>query len=194
MARPRQAPQTSMTRLTTRTDDVTPVNYNETKRIRKHDSRDGMMPEPALIKIQMLGRLQHRDLVLRSVAAACKLVNARTDGAWNDFRTQVVTAVGEAFNNVVLHSYEGRDEGIVEIEIQTRPDHICIELRDWGDSFDPDSVPLPDFESLPESGFGIFIIKTLMDIHYTPGKPNVLTLSKTLASAAEQQNNVDGET
>jgi anti-sigma regulatory factor (Ser/Thr protein kinase) len=121
-------------------------------------------------------------------------VNARTDGAWNDFRTQVVTAVGEAFNNVVLHSYEGRDEGIVEIEIQTRPDHICIELRDWGDSFDPDSVPLPDFESLPESGFGIFIIKTLMDIHYTPGKPNVLTLSKTLASAAEQQNNVDGET
>jgi len=194
MARPRQAPQTSMNRLTTRTDDVTPLNYNETKRIRKHDSRDGMMPEPALIKIQMLGRLQHRDLVLRSVAAACKLVNARTDGAWNDFRTQVVTAVGEAFNNVVLHSYEGRDEGIVEIEIQTRPDHICIELRDWGDSFDPDSVPLPDFESLPESGFGIFIIKTLMDIHYTPGKPNVLTLSKTLASAAEQQNNVDGET
>jgi anti-sigma regulatory factor (Ser/Thr protein kinase) len=183
-----------MNRLTTRTDDVTPLNYNETKRIRKHDSRDGMMPEPALIKIQMLGRLQHRDLVLRSVAAACKLVNARTDGAWNDFRTQVVTAVGEAFNNVVLHSYEGRDEGIVEIEIQTRPDHICIELRDWGDSFDPDSVPLPDFESLPESGFGIFIIKTLMDIHYTPGKPNVLTLSKTLASAAEQQNNVDGET
>ncbi len=194
MARPRQAPQTSMNRLTTRTDDVTPLNYNETKRIRKHDSRDGMMPQPALIKIQMLGRLQHRDLVLRSVAAACKLVNARTDGAWNDFRTQVVTAVGEAFNNVVLHSYEGRDEGIVEIEIQTRPDHICIELRDWGDSFDPDSVPLPDFESLPESGFGIFIIKTLMDIHYTPGKPNVLTLSKTLASAAEQQNNVDGET
>ena len=193
MARPRQAPQTSMNRLTTRTDRVTPVGYNETKRIRKHDSRDGMMLEPALIKIQMLGRLQHRDLVLRSVAAACKLVNARTDNAWSDFRTQVVTAVGEAFNNVVLHSYEGQEEGIVEIEIQTRPDHICIELRDWGASFDPESVPLPDFESLPESGFGIFIIKTLMDIHYTPGKPNVLTLSKRLVSSAAQQHNVDGE-
>jgi len=194
MARPRQAPQRSMNRLATRTDEVTPLNYNETKRIRKHDSRDGMMPEPALIKIQMVGRLQHRDLVLRSVAAACKLVNPRTDTAWNDFRTQVVTAVGEAFNNVVLHSYEGQDEGIVEIEIQTRPDHICIELRDWGESFDPESVPLPDFESLPESGFGIFIIKTLMEIHYTPGKPNVLTLSKSLVSSAEQQNNLDGET
>src|SRR3982751_3040678 len=185
MASPTQAPQRSINRLMTRTDRVTPVSYNETKRIRKHDSRDGMMPEPALIKIQMLGRLQHRDLVLRSVAAACKLVNPRTDTAWNDFRTQVVTAVGEAFNNVVLHSYEGQDEGIVEIEIQTRPDHICIELRDWGESFDPDSVPLPDFDSLPESGFGIFIIKSLMDVHYTPGKPNVLTLSKSLVSSAE---------
>jgi len=152
-----------------------------------------MMPEPALIKIQMLGRLQHRDLVLRSVAAACKLVNARSDNAWNDFRTQVVTAVGEAFNNVVLHSYEGQDEGIVEIEIQTRPDHICIELRDWGASFDPDAVPLPDFDSLPESGLGIFIIKTLMDIQYTPGRPNVLTLSKSLASSAKEHGTVDGE-
>jgi serine/threonine-protein kinase RsbW len=194
MARPKQAPQTSINRLATRTDRVTAVTYNETKRIRKSDSRGGMMPEPALIKMQMVGRLQHRDLVLRSVAAACKFVNARTDHAWNDFRTQVVTAVGEAYNNVVLHSYEGQDEGIVEIEIQTKPDHICIELRDWGESFDPDSVPVPDLDSLPESGLGIFIIKTLMDIQYTPGRPNVLTLSKRLVSSAEQQNNVDGET
>src|SRR5947208_11996041 len=146
-----------------------------------------MMPEPALIKIQMVGRLQHRDLVLRSVAAACKLVNARTDSAWSDFRTQVVTAVGEAFNNVVLHSYEGQDEGIVEIEIQTKPDRICIELRDWGASFDPETVPLPDFDSLPESGLGIFIIKALMDIQYTPGRPNVLTLSKSFGGSVEHQ-------
>jgi serine/threonine-protein kinase RsbW len=153
-----------------------------------------MMPEPARIRIEMVGRLQHRDLVLRSVAAACKLVNARTDNAaWNDFRTQVVTAVGEAFNNVVLHSYEGRDEGIVEIEIQTRPDHICVELRDWGESFDPGAVPSPDFDSLPESGLGIFIIKSLMNIHYTPGHPNVLSLSKSLESP-QHQDSVDGET
>jgi serine/threonine-protein kinase RsbW len=153
-----------------------------------------MMPQPALIRMQMVGRLQHRDLVLRSVAAACKLVNVKTDNAWNDFRTQVVTAVGEAFNNVVLHSYEGQDEGIVEIEIQTRPDEISVELRDWGASFDPESVPLPDFDALPESGLGIFIIRSLMDIQYTPGKPNVLVLSKRLIGSREQQNSVDGET
>jgi len=97
---------------------------------------------------------------------------------------QVVTAVGEAFNNIVLHSYAGRDDGIVEMDIQTRPDHISIEFRDWGASFDPKSVPLPDLDKLPESGLGIFIIKTLMDIRYAPGKPNVLTLSKSLLPKA----------
>ena len=56
---------------------------------------------------------------------------------------QVVTAVGEAFNNIVLHSYAGREDGIVEMDIKTQPDHISIEFRDWGDSFDPDAVPTP---------------------------------------------------
>jgi len=142
-----------------------------------------MMPQPALIRMEMIGRLQHRDLVLRSVAAACKLVTPPTDNrALQEFRMQVVTAVGEAFNNIVLHSYAGRDDGTVEMDIKTQPDCISIEFRDWGDSFDPDAVPLPDLDNLPESGLGIFIIKTLMEIRYAPGHPNVLTLSKSLSS------------
>jgi serine/threonine-protein kinase RsbW len=142
-----------------------------------------MMSEAAPIRMQMLGRLQHRDLVLRSVSAACKLVGTPADkSALNDFRMQVVTAVGEAFNNVVLHSYEGQDAGVIELEIQPQRDGISIELRDWGKSFDLESVPMPDLDQLPESGLGIFIIKTLMDIQYSPGRPNVLTLSKSLAA------------
>jgi len=142
-----------------------------------------MMAEPALIRMEMVGRLQHRDLVLRSVAAACKLVAPPADpNAVQEFRMQVVTAVGEAFNNIVLHSYAGRDDGIVEMDIRTQSGRISIEFRDWGDSFDPDAVPLPDLDTLPESGLGIFIIKTLMDIRYAPGRPNVLTLSKSLTS------------
>jgi serine/threonine-protein kinase RsbW len=140
-----------------------------------------MMAETALIRMEMVGRLQHRDLVLRSVAAACKLVTPPADNnAVQEFRMQVVTAVGEAFNNIVLHSYAGRDDGIVEMDIKTQSDRISIEFRDWGASFDPDAVPLPDLDTLPESGLGIFIIKTLMDIQYAPGQPNVLTLSKSL--------------
>jgi serine/threonine-protein kinase RsbW len=155
------------------------------------------MPKPALIRMEMIGRLQHRDLVLRSVAAACKLVTPPADNkTLQEFRMQVVTAVGEAFNNIVLHSYAGREDGVVEMDIKTQPDQISIEFRDWGDSFDPDSVPVPDLDKLPESGLGIFIIKTLMEISYAPGRPNVLTLSKTLnaqPSSYQAADPVEGE-
>ena len=136
---------------------------------------------PTLIRIQMLGILDHRDVALRAVSAACKLVTRKPQGpAWNEFRMQVVSAVGEAFNNIVLHGYEGRGDGIIEMEIRTRPERISIEMRDYGSSFDPTSVPPPDFDSLPESGLGLFIIRSFMNISYAPGKPNVLTLTKTL--------------
>ncbi len=116
----------------------------------------------------MLGRVQHRDVVLRAVSAACKLVRDRPDPStedaeWNDFRMQVVTAVSEAFNNIVLHAYAGREDGIIEMKIRTRRNYISVELRDFGDSFDPARVPPPDLDRLPESGLGIYIIKELMD-------------------------------
>jgi anti-sigma regulatory factor (Ser/Thr protein kinase) len=63
----------------------------------------------------------------------------------------VVSAFGEAFNNVALHSYH-RQGGDVEIEIETSPTAMVIRILDYGDSFDIDDVPVPALESLPESG------------------------------------------
>jgi serine/threonine-protein kinase RsbW len=136
----------------------------------------------------MIGTLDHRDVTLRAVSAACKLVTRRPQGpTWSEFRMQVVSAVSEAFNNIVLHSYKGRLDGVIEIEIRTRRDCIAIDMRDFGSSFDPTKIPTPDFDSLPESGLGLFIIKAFMDISYTPGRPNVLTLTKSLPSVPHEE-------
>jgi serine/threonine-protein kinase RsbW len=181
MAKPKDEPTTSIHLFNSRTERSTVVSYNEIENLRNRASRNGMITVPALIRIQMLGILDHRDVALRAVSAACKLVTRRPQGpAWTEFRMQVVSAVGEAFNNIVLHGYEGRDDGVIELEIRTRRDRISVELRDYGASFDPTTVPDPDFESLPESGFGLFIIRAFMNISYRPGRPNVLTLTKTL--------------
>jgi serine/threonine-protein kinase RsbW len=173
-----------MNRLARRTERRTAIPYNETEKLRSRGSQSGMMPGSVPIKLSMLGRVQHRDIVLRAVAAACKLVRPQPtlppDADWNDFRMQVVTAVSEAFNNIVLHSYAGREDGIIEMNIRTGRNHISVELRDFGDSFDPNEIPEPDLDRLPESGLGMFIIKELMEISYRPGRPNVLTLSKRL--------------
>jgi len=149
-----------------------------------------MMSGPPPIRISMLGRLQHRDIVLRSVAAACKLVRKDPDHSdsadWHQFQMQVVTAVSEAFNNIVLHAYAGREDGIIEMDIRTSHNEIAVELRDFGDSFDPTSVPMPDLDCLPESGMGIFIIRELVDVSYHPGRPNVLVLSKTFSESGNR--------
>jgi len=127
----------------------------------------------------MLSGLQYRDVVLRSVASACRFVTRRPDNpGWSEFRSEVVTAVSEAFNNIVLHGYAGRNDGVIELEIRTRPNHISVKLRDFGTSFDMSAVPPPRLEDLPESGLGCFIIRALMEVKYRPGHPNVLTLSK----------------
>src|SRR5580692_8662514 len=142
MARPRSEPATSINLFATRTDRTTAVRYTETPNFR-YDTVDGSpTDEPAaLIRLQLLGILEHRDVALRAVSTACKLVTPRPQGrAWNEFQMQVVSAVGEAFNNVVLHGYASqgdavrsgairseairseavRKEGSIDLRIQTR--------------------------------------------------------------------------
>jgi serine/threonine-protein kinase RsbW len=42
-------------------------------------------------------------------------------------------------------------------------------------------VPNPDLDSLPESGLGIFIMRSCMDdVTYVSGAPNVLSMTKFL--------------
>ncbi len=137
------------------------------------------------IRLHLRSVLQHRDLALRAVAMACKMVTARARGrAWSDFQHQVVSAVGEAFNNIVLHGNGGRSgakAGDIDLRIQTGASRIRIELRDWGPGFDPSAVSPPAIEALPESGLGLHIMQSFMTMSYRAGRPNLLTLSKRLA-------------
>jgi serine/threonine-protein kinase RsbW len=119
---------------------------------------------------------------------------------------QVVSAVGEAFNNIVLHGYAARraparqapeqreQTGSIDLRIQTRRGHIRIELRDWGSGFDPTEVPPPSFDTLPESGLGLFIMRSFMEMAYRPGRPNLLTLSKRYVERSSAVRKSEGAT
>ena len=97
----------------------------------------------------------------------------------------MVSAVGEAFNNIAIHGYKGRDPGVVEIEVAATADQLSVELRDYGKSYDPNAAILPDLDNLPESGLGVFIMKSFMDrVEYTPGEPNVLKLTKLVGKSS----------
>lgn len=122
---------------------------------------------------------------------------------------QVVSAVGEAFNNIVLHGYTSRSEAIrsaairseairregsIDLRIQTRRGHIRIELRDWGSGFDPTGVPPPAFDTLPESGLGLYIMQSFMEMAYRSGRPNLLTLSKRYLERSSAARKSEGAT
>jgi serine/threonine-protein kinase RsbW len=141
-----------------------------------------------IIRLELQGTLDHRDVVLRTVSAACRLLFQDTkEESSQEFRNHVVSAVGEAFNNIAIHGYRGRAPGMVRIEMAATPDQLYVELTDDGASFDPSLVPTPDLGALPESGLGVFIIRSFMDsVQYTPGTPNILKLTKRVLGSIEK--------
>jgi serine/threonine-protein kinase RsbW len=147
-----------------------------------------------MIRLHVPGTLRYRDLAVRVVSAACKLVGpaeARSS-AKQDFDHQVISAFGEAFNNAAIHSYRDRPAGDVEIEVEVAGDGITIRIADYGKSFDLARVAQPDLDSLPESGLGIFIIQSFMDeVTYQAGQRNVLSMSKTI-SRSDVKRDKDG--
>lgn len=138
-----------------------------------------------MIRLNLPAALRYRDLAIRAVAAACKLVGSdggvRSRDAFDD---EVISAFSEAFNNAALHCYK-HAAGNLEIDIDVAVDGIAIELRDRGAGFDINQVPEPDLDALPERGLGIFIMRAMMDeVEYTLGEgagPNVLVLRKRYA-------------
>ena len=152
-----------------------------------------------MIRLRVPGLLQYRDVAVRTVAAACKLV--RNSGAAVDlaestdtrrlnlsdeFDAGMVSAFSEVFNNIAKHAYAGGPHGEVDIQMQPEPTGMLLRVEDQGVSFDISQVREPDLDTLPEQGLGIFIINSLVDeFTYEPGPPNVWTLKKRRAPESD---------
>jgi serine/threonine-protein kinase RsbW len=139
------------------------------------------------------------------VASSCKLLRSEHHGlqkashhvvSKGEFDSQVVSAVGEAFNNIAIHGYSDAEPGVVQIEISRVAQGIEVCMMDYGVTFDLllslASAERPSIEpdQLAESGMGLFIIRSLMDsVSYEPksepDQPNVLTLLKRFADPDE---------
>ena len=126
---------------------------------------------------------------MRTIAFVCKAASRRTEKhlGVRGFADQLASAVGEAFNNVALHGYGKRLRGDVLISVSFDRTHVRVELTDDGQTFDPGAVAEPDLDLLPESGMGLYIIRSFVDeLEYSPGPPNVLTLTKRFGASSVQ--------
>jgi serine/threonine-protein kinase RsbW len=99
------------------------------------------------------------------------------------FGYELVTAFGEAFNNVVIHGYSGRKDCTLDVEAEFDQEQITVRLIDSGTPVDFSLVPRPDLDSIPEGGMGVFMIHALVDeVEYRGGDVNVLSLTKRTSS------------
>jgi serine/threonine-protein kinase RsbW len=139
-----------------------------------------------VVSLEVPGKIECRNIVMRTVSAACKLAGLAGRGVGRDFGADVLSAVGEAYNNIVLHGYAGRKPGSVQMKIRSCPECVQVEIKDTGASFDPAQASPPDLSALPESGIGVFLMRAMVDeVFYVAGCPNVLTLVKHLDNRAE---------
>jgi len=156
-----------------------------------------------MIRLSVPGTLKYRALVLRVVASSCKLLRSEAQGLQEashelqaeEFDAQVVSAIGEAFNNIAIHGYRPGSVGDVQIEIGPLPDGIELCMMDHGVTFDLSLAepirPSNEPDQLPESGMGLYIIRSFMDtVAYRAGagpeQPNVLRLTKRYSALVSE--------
>jgi serine/threonine-protein kinase RsbW len=136
---------------------------------------------PRVIELRVPAALAYRHLAMRIVSGACRTASEdRPEEDDEAFESAVISAFGEAFNNVALHAFSGRAPGIVQINITWDDEALVITLvDDSSTTFDPTLVARPALDELPEHGMGIFIMRSCVDeVVYRPGPPNSLRLVK----------------
>lgn len=102
-------------------------------------------------------------------------------------RSRTVLALDEAATNVIRHSCGCNPDLNVELSIKVTDKELLLELRDFGDcgtGFDLDMSRSKDMEEVTPGGFGIDIIKKVMDsVEFisSPEKGNLLRMRKKFA-------------
>jgi len=138
------------------------------------------------IKLTIDSNLKNVSLVGTAVNKLCSFLYL-TEGECADIELCVV----EAVNNAVKHAYDNQGGNDVDIVFTIESDRLLIDIFDSGKGMEMQEIQEPVFdvnkvESIPESGLGLYIIRSIMDeVHYIRerGKKNRLTMTRYLNSS-----------
>ena len=110
---------------------------------------------------------------------------SRYDGDKGTLAYHLNLVLTEAMANAIKYASAHDPETMVHISINISAEEIFIKVFDFGQGFDINAIPAPDFDQLEDRGRGIFIIKSLMDrVSYKKIRSgNVLEMSKKLHHA-----------
>lgn len=111
------------------------------------------------IALELPASLRYLNVVGACIVAACARHSPEAEAA----ASHLELAVQEACANIVLHAFSGVDTGSICMRLSLDAAAVTIELTDDGAPFDPDLVPLPCFDEPQIHGYGLFLIRQLVD-------------------------------
>lgn len=99
----------------------------------------------------------------------------------------LAVALSEACSNAMRYGYEGRSDGLIELEIRIRSDEIELAVRDFGKGFEPGDYRAPDLARPRVGGYGIYLMRRLTDSVAYPSVDSgtLVVMKKSRAKEAE---------
>jgi len=91
-------------------------------------------------------------------------------------------ALTEAISNAIKYAPGPGSGKAIKVSIQVLEHELCVTVRDKGQGFDLESIPLPDLDNPTGAGLGLFLIRNIMDqVDYRRAPSgNVLEMRKGL--------------
>lgn len=131
------------------------------------------MNQPNVIQLELPATYTYLNVLGTCLSEVIARVDDLTDSSTIAYNIQL--AVHEACTNIIDHAYGGPcGERIgIAMTVQPSPRQLIVELHDTGRSFDPDQVPQPTLDDVQVHGYGLFLMRELMDeVTYAPQPGN----------------------
>jgi len=94
----------------------------------------------------------------RWVSGHLEPAGASTAATW-----AVEMALTEALANVMAHGYGGDESRSIHLSLQLHADRLELEIVDFGEPFDEAAYTAPDLSEARAGGYGVHLIRELMD-------------------------------
>ncbi len=108
---------------------------------------------------------------LDNLNEALDLIHKSTEAYGAEFTYQFELASSEIITNIIQHAYRNHS-GEIRFRLNFLIDRMELEIEDDGVPFDLTKLPEPDLEQPHERGYGLHVIRQLVDeVAYTPSTP-----------------------
>jgi serine/threonine-protein kinase RsbW len=80
-----------------------------------------------------------------------------------DLVEDIELCISEACTNAIKYGCGGGEGDTISIKFLLFSERVIIQVGDQGEGFELEQIPVPDLDTHPERGYGLYIIRAKMD-------------------------------